>query len=142
MPTANKALICAVVAAKALAAGALLYMSWDAPIKNGIALSLCAAGMMVIIALVIRQAGREELEATRLARLRQFQRQPEPLQRINAAKKCAGCWGPLQRPYVRDGNGFRSLACCERRRDTEQRRRIFFDPSEIRAARRAGLIGG
>ncbi len=142
MPRANKALLGILVFALSAFAGRLLVESWAVPIFTGALLAAAAATLLVLVAAIIKGAGRDELERARLARLRTFQRQPEPLQRINAAKRCSGCWGPLTRPYVRDGKGFRSLQCCERRRDTEQRRRVFFDPSEIRAARRAGLIGG
>ncbi len=120
------------ILALSLFAGRLLAESWEVPIAIGALLAACAAAVLVLTALIIKAAGRDELKRAKLGHA--------ALERIKSARKCSGCWGPLERPYVRSGNGFRSLVCCERRRDPQ--RRNYFDASEIKAARRAGLIGG
>ncbi len=125
-----------------LFAGRLLAESWAVPIFTGALLAAAAATLLVLVAAIIKGAGRDELERARLARLRTFQRQPEPLQRIKSKLSCSGCGQPARRPYCISEGRLIGLGCCDRRRDLQTRRRIFFDPSEIRAARRAGLIGG
>ncbi len=123
-------------------AGRLLSASWDVDIVAGSLLAATAAAVLVMVALVIRSAGKEELGRKRIKEIRAKALAYQAGQDEGVhGRKCASCWGPLQRPFVHSEGKFIGLACCERRKSPD-RDRIYFPKRELdlmRQARRAGL---
>jgi uncharacterized integral membrane protein len=79
---AKTATLCLLILALSLFAGRLLAESWEVPIAIGALLAACAAAVLVMVALIIKAAGRGELKRAKLGHA--------ALERIKSARKCSG----------------------------------------------------